>query len=204
MLVSHRYKFIFIKTLKTAGTSVEVELSKLMAPDDVVTRIFPLENGHVARNFEVNGKPLYNHMTAKEVRRAFGPGLFNDYFKFCVEREPVDKCVSHYSMVKNSPHHNEGSRDLDWDASVRRGRFPVDHRKYTDIWGRLIVDRILRYESLDSDLREVMAALGVSFAGLTAFAKSGYRKTGVAVTEEQRRVIYAAFRKSLRHTSYSA
>ena len=37
MLISHKYKFIFIKTMKTAGSSVEIELGKIMGDDDVVT-----------------------------------------------------------------------------------------------------------------------------------------------------------------------
>ena len=37
MIVSHGRRFIFIKTSKTAGTSVEMQLSKFCGPDDIVT-----------------------------------------------------------------------------------------------------------------------------------------------------------------------
>jgi hypothetical protein len=37
MIVSHARRFIFIKTSKTAGTSVEMQLSKFCGPDDIVT-----------------------------------------------------------------------------------------------------------------------------------------------------------------------
>lgn len=37
MIVSHKYKFIFIKTAKTAGTSTEIALSRICGPDDIIT-----------------------------------------------------------------------------------------------------------------------------------------------------------------------
>jgi hypothetical protein len=41
MIVSHKYRFIFIKTRKVGGTSVEIALSKFLGSDDIVTPIVP-------------------------------------------------------------------------------------------------------------------------------------------------------------------
>ena len=41
MIVSHEYRFIFIKTVKTAGTSIEAWLSGRCAAGDVFTPIHP-------------------------------------------------------------------------------------------------------------------------------------------------------------------
>ena len=37
MILSHEHKFIFLGTKKTAGTSIELALSELCGPDDVIT-----------------------------------------------------------------------------------------------------------------------------------------------------------------------
>ena len=43
MIVSHKNKFIFLKTRKTAGSSIEIALSKHCGPEDIITQIAPSE-----------------------------------------------------------------------------------------------------------------------------------------------------------------
>ena len=47
MIISHKYRFIFVKTRKTAGTSVEAYLSQHCGDSDVLTPIHPPLPGHV-------------------------------------------------------------------------------------------------------------------------------------------------------------
>ena len=49
MIVSHKYKFIFIKTRKTAGTSIEYNLSKYLGKEDIITP--SSEAYYLAKNF---------------------------------------------------------------------------------------------------------------------------------------------------------
>src|ERR1700686_1801692 len=51
MIVSHEHRFIFIKTRKTAGTSIEVALSQIAGDDAIVTPIDPPERQHDPRNY---------------------------------------------------------------------------------------------------------------------------------------------------------
>lgn len=37
MIILHKHQFIFIKPQRTAGTSVELLLSRICGPDDVIT-----------------------------------------------------------------------------------------------------------------------------------------------------------------------
>ena len=46
MIISHKYKFVFIKTMKTAGTGIEIHLSAHCGDDDIATPIAPHVEPH--------------------------------------------------------------------------------------------------------------------------------------------------------------
>jgi hypothetical protein len=166
MIISHRHRFIFIKTTKTAGTSIEVFLAQCCGDDDVVTPFGVAEAGHVPRNHEA----YYNHMAAAEVRQQVGEEVWRSYFKFCFERNPWDKVVSMYYFTRG----RHGQQELAFDDFVRRRAFPIDHPKYL-IDGRLAVDFVGRYETLATDLTDVCARLGLPVPVLPR-AKGQYRE----------------------------
>jgi hypothetical protein len=227
MILSHKYKFIFIKTAKTAGTSIEVFLSRHCGPMDIVTPIAPPIEGHQPRNYQgfINPIPeilerpgklfsalrhtitsrekFYRHMPACEVRKRVPSRVWNSYFKFCVERNPWDKVLSHYYM-----HAAREGGSLSLDEYLARGRFPINYFRYTDGSGsKIIVDRVLRYESLLAELGEVFSQLNVPFDGtLGITAKSEYRTDRrpyqLVFNDEQRRIVENAFAKEIELHGY--
>ena len=202
MLISHKYKFIFIKTRKTAGTSLEVDLSKLMGENDVVTKIYPLEEGHLARNFILNNVEIYNHMSGSKLKNLLDNSIFENYFKFTIEREPVDKCVSYYSMLLNSTEHNKNTKELTWDQFVENRIFPIDHQLYTDNDGKLLFDKILKYENLKSDWEFLLKKFSIKYIPLISNSKAGFR-TNPFITDIQREIIYKEFNRSNKYTGYN-
>ena len=175
MVISHKYRFIFVKTPKTAGTSLEVFLSGVCGDDDVLTPIEPHVPPHRARNYQAGG--FYNHMPAREIRDRLEPEVWNSYFKFCVERNPWDKTISHYYFLKGYLEQRNGSNEpLTLAKYFDRGMSCSSTDLYADVDGRLIVDRVLRYEQLAEDLKSIFSPLGISFSGeLGVRAKSEYR-----------------------------
>ena len=227
MIISHKYKFIFIKTAKTAGTSIEVFLSKQSGPMDIVTPIAPSIAGHKPRNYQgfINPIPeilerptrlfsalrqtitsrekFYNHMPASLVKKRVPGQVWNAYFKFCVERNPWDKVLSHYHM-----HAAREGGSLSLDEYLARGRFPINHFRYTDRSGaKIIVDRVLRYENLLAELGEVFSQLDIPFHGtLGVKAKSEYRTDRtpyrMVFNDEQRRIVENAFAREIELHGY--
>ncbi len=222
MIISHAHKFIFIKTAKTAGTSIEAFLSPHCGPDDILTPIVPAVEGHRARNHQAtvtalgeflrHGRDLstaltspgkkspkfYNHIAARHVRERVTQQVWDEYFKFCVERNPWDKVLSHYHMAAA-----RAGGTLSLDQYFARGRFPLNYFRYTDRIGeRIIVDRVLRYERLTDELGEVFALLKIPFNGsLGVRAKAEYRSDRQpyesVLTADQRERIRCIFAREI-------
>lgn len=227
MILSHKFKFIFVKTAKTAGTSIEVLLSKHCGPNDILTPIEPPVDGHEPRNYlgfinpipEILERPgkifpvlrhsitsrerFYRHMPASEIRNRVPRDVWKSYFKFCVERNPWDKVLSHYHM-----HATREGGALSLDEYLARGRFPINSFRYTDRSGKeILVDRIVRYENLHGELSEVFAQLNIPFDGaLGVKAKSEYRTDRrpyqQVFGDEQRRIVEKAFAKEIELHGY--
>lgn len=204
MILSEQFRFVFIKTQKTAGTSIEVDLSRRVEAEAIVTPIMPAVTGHQPRNFRSSSGTFRNHMTALQIRSYIGQERWARLFSFCVEREPVAKCISHFHMRRA-----RGTASS-WEEYVAAGNFPIDHDKYTDAEAhgrKIIVSRVLPYEKLDRDLPALMLTLGMADFALLSRAKSEYAAEPIIriddVSPLQRERIYAAFREgSLLHGLY--
>jgi len=53
MIISHKYKFIFFKTRKTAGTSIEISLSRYCGKDDVITPFVDEEDEKIRQKLKI-------------------------------------------------------------------------------------------------------------------------------------------------------
>jgi hypothetical protein len=100
MLVSHRKQFIYTKTVKTAGTTVEAYFEKYCLPEGE-WRLSHARDEYAGptgvvgyRGLNPQGKQWYHHMPARAIKRRVGDDVWNSYFKFSVVRNPFDKLVS--------------------------------------------------------------------------------------------------------------
>ena len=187
MILSHKHRFIYIKTYKTASTSIEAALSAVVGPDDVVTPASEKLMGHrkdqIAQNFRIEhpakpqrpllkrllGRPerhyhpsvgYYEHMPAWRVRTYCGEEVWQSYFKFSFERNPWDRQVSWYHYKTKS---------LDQAARPSFAAFNADKRRaYVENWdlytmdARIVLDFVGRYENLAEDFAHVLGRIGLT------------------------------------------
>ena len=104
MLISHRKKFLYTKTKKTASTSVESYFEKYCMPEGQWTFSHAIEEyvskegiiGYRGKNRR--NQIWHNHMSAAKIRDKIGASIWNSYFKFTVVRNPFDKLISGFYM----------------------------------------------------------------------------------------------------------
>ena len=114
MIISHKYKFIFLKPAKTASTSVEIALAKHCGDEDVVTPLrefLSVYDGeayvHHARNYKEKG--YYHHINPDKIEKMVGPDMWNTYFKFTIVRNPWDLQISWLWWKIKKVKHKKGS-----------------------------------------------------------------------------------------------
>ncbi len=183
MIISHVGRYCFVKTRKTAGTSIEMALAEHLGPDDWMS---PLEEHGPrlrpqARNFvrllrqrAPEFGPRNPHLPASVLTDAFAEDT-HGYFTFCVERNPWDKAVSAFfwlaSRSRLSAKGDIGRNFLEFTRGPRLTTF-----RDFDLYmrgGEQLVDRVLQYDRLEQDLRDVHAHHGVPELDLSAYRLKG-------------------------------
>lgn len=169
MILSHKHKFIFLKTKKTAGTSIEIALSKICGEKDILTPISEIDeefrkkfSGISAQNYlipdefyskqdeirlKIHGKKpmFFNHITAEKIKSHIPENVWNEYFKFTIERNPFDKMVSLY-FWRNGP---EKFGDF-YSFLTKGGLKGFTAYDIYSIDGVLAVDHVFKYEEIKS------------------------------------------------------
>lgn len=191
MLISHRKQFIYTKTAKTAGTSVESYFEKYCMPEDEWTpehnrEIHVSDAGIIGWRGPNRPKDTewFNHMSAKRIKAQIGDDIWNRYFKFCVVRDPFDKAVSaffHFKKFREAagakpeykslkqrllglfrPEPTFNSLSEEFEHWLKTDNMVLDRDKYT-IDGEFCVDEVIRYENLQGDMEKVCQRIGVDW-----------------------------------------
>jgi len=170
MLISHRKRFIFFHLPKAAGSSVEAALRRFSHIPS--SRLYNYMIDYLGDQKFLN---LYErHMRPRDFK-AIKPSLFsNGYLKFAVVRNSWDWHFSQYNFHKNSHwtiFHAEirelnFSEYVDWATREENMKRANSRQKeyLSDSKGNLLVDRVLRFESLSKDFDILCKELNVSAA----------------------------------------
>lgn len=209
MIASFSKNFIFVKTRKVGGTSLEIVLSSWCRDNDICSPVPPEDErirhafGGQARNFESQEGEVrfFNHMPASDIAREL-PELWNKSFKFTVERHPYEKAISRawWNLGRKG-----GLRRLDVFGLTHKRAFKkeiddvIERQTYLNfplysVNGQVLVDEIWPYEQMWDRLGSLGALLGMPVPPSIPRAKGGYRKdrrpARVILTPAQRDRIY--------------
>jgi hypothetical protein len=175
MVINQKNKFIFVHIQKTAGISIKNSLLSIEGTEKI-------NNSHSFL------KTLY--LESPE-----------EYFKFCFVRNPWDRLVSWWNMMKNKGIHNDFSKYLleaknfsgflekteiineTLDGSIKDLGYPksisFNQLDYiSDSEGKVLVDFIGRFENINEDFLKISEKMGfdLKLSHLNKFDHPDYRK----------------------------
>lgn len=195
MIISFKYKFIFIKPYKAAGSSIESYLHPYLNAEDILTSSEDHRGINCWGDFDTNGldyffdeKDLekkikfklryFAHMPIWLVKERLKPlsdklnyDIFKNFYKFGVIRNPFDTIVSHYYWINSLNNHNAKSITFkEILKELESNKYPnydlLNLNKLMDKnFDEVLCDKIIKYEDLNKDLSLVFNKLGVPFDG---------------------------------------
>ncbi len=197
MIISHKHRFIFLKTRKVGGSSVELALSAFCDEDDILTPVAEEDQRADtvgARNYRLPFKqwPMagkirrligsritprrsgyYDHISATEVRTFAGNEIFDGYFKFSIERNPWDRQVSQYFWETKDC--GERPSFSDYLHGKWKHKLIPNWSIYT-IDDQICVDHMVQYADLSAGLGEALKKVGIEDEIALPSAKAGVRE----------------------------
>tara|TARA_Y100000741_G_C18251019_1_gene557303 strand:- start:1287 stop:1946 length:660 start_codon:yes stop_codon:yes gene_type:complete len=169
VLVSHKYKFIYIKNQKVAGSSVESLFGKYcVGPkynytyvDDIQGRSSRFGILGTRKDDKRNWKPKrwfdMGHIKAKKIKNKIGSDKFNSYTKFSVIRNPYDKMVSLFFYNKSR---KKIPNNMTFKQFVKSGK-KCNNFKWHAINNISTCDYFIRYETLEEDIKKMCDVLKI-------------------------------------------
>jgi hypothetical protein len=204
MIVSFSRNYIFIRTRKTASSTIQSVLSESLAPEDVFTR--RSQQSHPSLTGKGEPKPpLYTHMRADEILPWLPDGFWERAFKFTAVRHPYERVVSlaHFRWGKRDKiatkpdgHHVRDDFEGELDRLVHRGGYT--NFEYYSLGGKPAVDDFIRQENLDADFRRIGEKIGVPIPAPLPHVKSGFRTdkrpAREVLSDEQKGIVFETCR----------
>jgi hypothetical protein len=201
MIISHSHKFILIKSIKTAGTSIEAALSTFCSGDDIVTPLnayaFNRDESSSIVHRDMNwekldwwNRDIGQHVDAAMLKSHVPKEVWDTYLKISFVRNPWDRLVSLFTWrTKNNPamkprkrfyHHlgvpyDEFAQIKKHFLEYARSDWETNDRFYI-MDGELCVDFVIRYEDLAGTFNQLCDRLGVARIELPHL-KTGIRPT---------------------------
>ena len=168
MLISNKYKYIFIHIYKNAGSSIRAALVPESFNFIHYSTVRLLKKFNLYVPGRIDPHPLYSHTKARDIADYVGIEKFNSYFTFAIVRNPWDWQVSIYNHVLNTNFHYQHKfiKQLDGFDEYIKWRCTKEIRFQKDFIyskdGKLLVDFVGRFENINDDFQRICSHLSIN------------------------------------------
>ena len=181
MILSHRHRFIFFAVPKTGTHSLRAALRPHLGDDDwEQCRLFVERHSPV----EALASKKHGHLSVRDVRPHLSDEIWRDYFKFAVVRNPWDRFISNAFFAHRRREHFARDpkprlrRMAEGPRLTERLLSRPQHSFLSDDAGRLAMNHIGYFETLQDSFNEICARIGIAPVPLDSTNRTshaGYR-----------------------------
>lgn len=196
MIVSHNQKFVFVKTPKTAGTTL---VSILRRFTDVSLR-----------NYDMGDHERYYEIIDKNSK-------FTNYFSFSFVRNPWDLRLSRYFYLKNIEVPRKKQKGEVYDETILQTNnfkewckvgswFPSEVGGQYEFMcnrdGKFAVNFVGKYENLESDFNHVCDELNLPRRNLPKENSTKHKHYTEYYDDETKKIVENAYAKDIEYFNY--
>lgn len=181
--ISQQYKFIYLKNVKVAGSYLAMILTKYCTTNDYntyITNLYKNNEQHLIKETNTDIGFISSILCKKENQILTGtfpehtesfrlkekfPNIFDNYFKFCVVRNPYDRIVSRYYWdikINEIPKDMSFITFLENEAKERINKMNDDWYHRCTLDNQPVCDFYIRFDNLLQDLQKVFDKLSIT------------------------------------------
>ena len=212
MIVSHRHRFIFFAVPRTGTHAIRAALAPFLGPGDWQQE--GLRTG--ARSpLPPLARIGHGHISLRFARPHLPEAVWRSYFKFAFVRDPYDRFVSACAMMnkRNAEYAGHETAVMKYTLTRLRGAVgAADFRKLTlarpqagllvDEGGRIGVDFLGRYETLQESFAQVCRRIGIPAQPLPVVNAAAHRPCDDYYDDELRGLVTCFYRRDFALLGY--
>ena len=185
MIISYSRNFIYIRTKKTASSTIKQILCRDLGPEDL--------------SLGKNTEEFPTHLHATQVIPIVPAEFWQRSFKFTSERHPYQKAgalaANKYGKPTRRNRREQPEFSITLNNIVRSGEYRSFD--YYTIDGKVVVDDFIRFETLLSDLKRIGERLGIPVPD-----ELPHVKMSAILTDEQKQIVFELCREEFELHGY--
>ena len=205
MIVSHRHRFIFFAVPRTGTHAIRSALRSMLGEEDWQQQSLTEQ---VRLPVPALARFNHGHLTLRQVQASLPSAVWREYFKFAFVRNPYDRFVSVCAMLnkRNPGYRGRETAFMKRALTVPRFRQRVLVRPQVDMLvdetGKLGMDYVGRYETLQHGFGEVCRQIGIAEADLARSNASEHDAYASYYDDELLAAVTAFYRRDFETLDY--